>query len=105
MMFPDRLLDPTWLEQPCFETSGPQGQLAAIIGESQRSGFRRELGRIVDEVWRKHGLEPNQGVSDPDLLNSLWGEISMRVVHHQMALPFEEKITGAELLARIQKKS
>ncbi|HKQ10996.1 MAG TPA: HNH endonuclease [Rhizomicrobium sp.] len=92
-------LDMAWLEHPVFETAGPQGQLAAVLGEAQQEGMRREVARIVDDVWRKHNLAPDQPVSDPDLMRAISNEIAHRLAFHVMDLPFEEKITGAELLA------
>lgn len=94
---------PEWLESPAFHPSGPQAQLAAILLRSQQSGGEREIGRIVLEIFEKHGVGADDAIIDGDLFDRVVGEIAQRTAYQHLAIPFEEKITGAELMARVKR--
>jgi hypothetical protein len=96
-------LPPEWLATPSFHPSGPQAQLAAILQQSQQLGAEREIGRIVLEVFERNGIGADEPIIDGDLFDRLIREIAQRTAHQHLAIPFEEKITGEELLARLKR--
>lgn len=100
-------LEMGWLEAPDFDVPRTQGRLAAALEKSQKDGMDREFKRIVDEVCLKHGLDTGKPIADPELSVRLQAEVWRRYAHHVLGIPYEEAITGAELLARtvIGKKS
>jgi hypothetical protein len=89
-----------WLGVPDFNVPRTQARLAAALERSQRDGMAREFARIVDEVCLKHGVDTDKPITDPELARRVQGEVAARYAHHVLEIPYQEAITGAELLSR-----
>jgi hypothetical protein len=93
-------IDTAWLNSPDFEVSRARDRLTAAIVKSQRDGSEREIRRITDAVFLKHGLLPDTPLSDPEQLKSIMSDITTRIAHHIVNVPHEEVVTGESVLGK-----
>jgi len=97
-------IDMTWLNNPDFEVSRSHARVTAAIAKSQQDGMEREIGRIADAAFQKHGFQADAPLRDSAQLRSIIGEIATRVAHHIVNIPHEEVVTGEALLDGVKEK-
>jgi hypothetical protein len=97
-------IDFGWLNSPDYsdELVHAQQRLAAAVERSQKDALNREIESIIRAVFEKHGVTEGDAVTDPVLQKKIVAEISQRVAHHVMDVPFEDALSGEELLTRVR---
>src|ERR1700734_926060 len=93
-----------WLDSPDYsdEFVRARDRLDAAMRHHVETQRPRELNRIVDEVFEKLGIvNPDEPITDPQLLNKIVWEISRRFASHALNLPHVENLTGEEIVARL----
>ncbi len=97
-------IDFAWLNSLDYshEIVHAQQRLAAAIGRSQENAMNREIESIIRTVFERHGVTEGETVSDPALQKKIVAEISQRVAFHLMDLPFENRLSGEELITRVR---
>lgn len=87
-----------WLDAPDY--SGEMKRSLERINSVMRHHFEvsrpKEIERICDEVFRKHGIGENQNIPEK-LIGQIINEISLRLAKHALSLPHEEKITTEKI--------
>jgi hypothetical protein len=85
-----------WLAQPRHDLPEAQARFSAVM-ETYFNLFRpKEIGRLSDKVFGKHGLGPNDNIP-AELREETINELLHRVAHHAVGLPFVTPITVEEL--------
>jgi len=85
-----------WLERPRHDLPEAQARFSAVM-ETYFNVFRpKEIERLSSEVFRKHGLGPNDNIP-PELREETINELLRRVAHHAVGLPLVTPITEEEL--------
>lgn len=91
-----------WLDRPeydpTFETQ--QGRVSAVMEAYFDRSLPKELRRIIDAVFEKHGLGQDDPVPEPSR-GEIRSEIRARIEAHALGLPFEQPITEDELRAAL----
>jgi HNH endonuclease len=98
-------VDFTWLDSPDYsdEFVRARERLGAAMIHHVNIQGPRELNRIADEVFEKHGVvSDDQPITDPELFQEIVWEISRRFASHALALPHVETLTGEAIAARLK---
>jgi hypothetical protein len=98
-------MDFAWLNSPDY-----LGRFARVCDRFMdmrahyvRTETPRELTRIADEVFRKHGImSDDEPITSPELQDRIIAEISHRFALHALGLPYVESLTGEQVIALIK---
>jgi len=92
-----------WLNAPerPEEHARARARFSAMMERHQKQAMDHEVGRIVESVFKKHGLSALTMDTDEQTRKRVIGEISMRTAKHFMGLPHEQQLTAAEIEAMV----
>ncbi|MGB4101455.1 MAG: HNH endonuclease [Alphaproteobacteria bacterium] len=96
-------IDSEWLEKPDHQLQKAKSRIEEVIKYYLSSGRKRELDRITNEVFKKYGVEEDDDVIavDQESNGQLLREILTRTAFYMTDVPYEEPISGEELLSRL----
>ncbi|QQN66753.1 HNH endonuclease [Bradyrhizobium diazoefficiens] len=98
-------IDFAWLVSPDYSDNfvRVKERLTAVMRHHVETEGPRELNRIADEVFAKHGVtNPDQPVSDPEILKKIEGDMRHRFGLHALSLPYVEHLSGKDIVARVR---
>ncbi len=85
-----------WLDAPDYSDElPPQERIIAIMRHYLHIMMPKEIGRICDDVFRKHNLKENENIPE-ELRDRIISEISHRVAKHALSLAHEEKVPAEQ---------
>jgi hypothetical protein len=90
-----------WLETPDYDLGRAKGRFDAACKYYYDSEPRRELGRIVDDVFAKYGVNDDP-VSDPEITQKILSEISRKAAFYIVGLPHVETLSGEDVAAALR---
>lgn len=87
-----------WLDAPDYsdEMKRSLERINSVMKHHFDLSRPKEIERICDDVFRKHGIEENQNIPE-ELRGPVFNEINLRVAKHALSLPHEEKITTEQM--------
>lgn len=87
-----------WLDTPDYsdELNRSPERINAMMKHYFDVMRPKEIRRICDDVFRKHGIQEDQNIPE-ELRARIFGEISVRVARHALGLPYEEKLTAEQI--------
>ena len=94
-----------WLDNPDYpdEFVRARERLTATMQHHMETQRTREVDRIVEEVFAKHGIAgEHERITDPEFQKKIMGEISRRLVAHALSLPYVEEVSGEDIVARLK---
>jgi len=95
----------TWLDNPdCSdEFVRARERLTSTMQHHVETQRTREVNRIVEEVFAKHGIAgEHEPVTDPEVQRKIMWETSRRLVAHALVLPYVEEVPGEDIVARLK---
>jgi HNH endonuclease len=98
-------IDFAWLDNPdCSdEFVRARERLTATMQHHVETQRTREVNRIVEEVFAKHGIAgEHEPVTDPEVQKKIVWEISRRLAAHALGLPYVEEVPGEDIVARLK---
>lgn len=98
-------LDFPWLDSPDYTDQFVRARerFTDMMKHYVKTETPRELTRIADEVFRKHGImSDDEPITNPELRDKILGEISQRFALHALGLPYVESLTGEQVVALIK---
>lgn len=98
-------IDFSWLDSPDYtdEFKRARERLEATARHHVETQGKREINRIVADVFEKHGIvNEHEPITDPLLRQTIEAEIAHRLALHRLGLPYVESVTGEEIVTRLQ---
>jgi hypothetical protein len=98
-------IDFAWLDSPDYpgQFARARDRFMDMREHYVRTETPRELTRIVDDVFRKHGImSDDEPITNPELQDRIIAEISHRFALHALGLPYVESLTGEQVIALIK---
>ena len=87
-----------WLNCPSFDDGlqTAQERFDAVVKHHFEAGMPREIDRIVNDVCRRHGVVDDEPIA-PEIQQSILSEVSERVAHLIVGIPYEKALAPDEL--------
>jgi hypothetical protein len=101
-------IDFAWLDHLDYsdEFARARERLTATMQHHVETQRPREVNRIIEEVFAKHGIAgEHEPVTDPEVQKRIMWEISRRQAAHALGLPYCEEIPGEDIVARLKAAS
>jgi hypothetical protein len=98
-------IDFAWLDNPDYpdEFVRARERLTATMQHHMETQRTREVDRIVEEVFAKHGIAgEHEPVTDPEVQKKIMWEIWRRLAAHALGLPYVEEVPGEDIVARLK---
>jgi hypothetical protein len=98
-------IDFMWLDAPDYsdEFVRARERLSGVMKHHFEIQGPRELDRIANEVFEKHGVvSDDQPIADPTLFQKIVWDISRRFTSHALAQPHVENLSGEDIVAQLR---
>jgi hypothetical protein len=94
-----------WVNNPDYsdELKRSRDRFISVAQAYHEGASRRELERIVDDVFNEHGFADDTAITDQQMQDRIITEISRRAASMVVNVPYEKALSPAEIKALLNK--